>query len=186
VSLSRPPLLPSSKSLIQIFRYRYRCREDIEKQIQEIEKNPNEIIETPISFASDSLELKKSSDPQSKILLNLAPQVETLSSEVDMLSKPKSYEKAITDRFQSSIDDTAKDEKIIIDTFMTEMCDQHIKTKRVEFVIDEIIGLRLGAYSREYVFQFILKFESQYRYIELLPQDMVHLTDAGKRHCNSK
>jgi hypothetical protein len=115
--------------------------------------------------------------------MNLASQVEMLSSEV---SKQKSYEKAITDRFQPSIDDTAKDEKIIIDTFMTEICDQHTKTKRVEFAIDEIIGLRLGAYSREYVLQFILKFENQYSYIELLSQDRVHLTDAGKKYCNSK
>jgi len=51
---------------------------------------------------------------------NLTSQVEMLSSKVDMLSKPKSYEKANTDRFQPSIDDTAKDEKIIIDTFMRE------------------------------------------------------------------
>ena len=163
-----------------------RCREEIEKQIQEIEKNPNKLIETPISFALESLELKKSSDPLSKILMNLTSQVEMLSSKVDMLSKPKSYEKANTDRFQPSIDDTAKDEKIIIDTFMREICDQHMKTKRVEFAIDEIIGIHLGAYSREYVLQFILKFENQYSYIELLPQDRVHLTDAGKKYCNSE
>ncbi|MFY9798875.1 MAG: hypothetical protein WAJ93_24570 [Candidatus Nitrosopolaris sp.] len=160
-----------------------RCRDEIEKQIQEIENNPDKIIETPISIALDLLELNNTSDPQSKILMNLTSQVEKISSKVDMLSTGKSYD-IITERFRPSIDDTAKDEKIIIDTVMREICNLYTNTEREEFSIDEIIQTQLGAYSREYVFQFIAKFESQSGYIKLLTQDRVRLTDAGKRYCN--
>lgn len=160
-----------------------RCRDEIEKQIQEIENNPDKIIETPISIALDLLELNNSSDPQSKILMNLTSQVEKISSKVDMLSTGKSYD-IITERFRPSIDDTAKDEKIVIDTVMREICNLYTNTEREEFSIDEIIQTQLGAYSREYVFQFIAKFESQSGYIKLLTQDRVRLTDAGKRYCN--
>jgi hypothetical protein len=37
----------------------------------------------------------------------------------------------------------------------------------------------------EYVFQFITKFENQSRHIELVAQDRIRLTDAGKKYCNS-
>ena len=67
---------------------------------------------------------------------------------------------------------------------MREICNLYTNTEREEFSIDEIIQTQLGAYSREYVFQFIAKFESQSGYIKLLTQDRVRLTDAGKRYCN--
>ncbi|MGB6533065.1 MAG: hypothetical protein WBF33_33660 [Candidatus Nitrosopolaris sp.] len=162
-----------------------RCREEIEKQIQEIENTPDKIVETPISFALDLLELNKSSDPQSKVLMSLASQVEKLGSKVDMLSTGKSYENITTDMFRPSIDDTAKDEKLIIDTVMREICYLYTNTKRDEFSIDEIIQVPLGGYSMEYVFQFITKFENQSRHIELVAQDRIRLTDAGKKYCNS-
>jgi hypothetical protein len=79
----------------------------------------------------------------------------------------------------------AKDEKIIIDTVMREICNLYTNAKRDEFSIDEIIQYSLGAYSKEYVFQFISKFENQTSYIELLAQDRVRLTDAGKKYCKS-
>jgi hypothetical protein len=43
-----------------------------------------------------------------------------------------------------------------------------MNAKRDEFSIDEIIQYSLGAHSKEYVFQFIAKFENQTSYIELL------------------
>ncbi len=165
------------------------CRDEIVKQIQEIENNPDKIIETPICFSLDALQLKNSTDPQSKLLTGLVSQIQTLSSEVDMLSKRNSSEKLITNDLRLSIDDTAKDEQIIISTVMREICNRNINAERggrsVEFSINEIIQTRLGAFSREYVLQFILKFESEHGYIKLLPQDRVRLTEAGKKYCNS-
>lgn len=165
------------------------CKDEMVKQIQEIENNPDKIIETPICFSLDSLQLKNSTDPQSKLLTSLVSQIQTLSSELDMLSKQNSSEKMITNDFRLSIDDTAKDEQIIIRTIMREICNKNINADRggrsLEFNIDEIIQTHLGAFSKEYVFQFILKFESEHGYIKLLPQDRVRLTEAGKKYCNS-
>jgi hypothetical protein len=174
--------------------YRYidsmdKCRDEIVKQIKEIEDNPDKIIETPICFSLDSLQLKNSTDPQSKLLMSLVSEMQTIGSEVDMLSKRNSSEKIITNDFRPSIDDTAKDEKTVISTVMREICNRHMNAERdghsVEFNIDEIIHTYLGAFSREYAFQFILKFEIEHGYIKLLPQDRVRLTDAGKEYCNS-
>ncbi|MGB6592143.1 MAG: hypothetical protein WBE68_11605 [Candidatus Nitrosopolaris sp.] len=65
------------------------------------------------------------------------------------------------------------------------ICYLYTNTKRDEFSIDEIIQVPLGGYSMEYVFQFITKFENQSRHIELVAQDRIRLTDAGKKYCNS-
>jgi hypothetical protein len=55
------------------------------------------------------------------------------------------------DIFRPSIDDTTKEEKLIIDTVMMEICNLYTNTKQTkdEFSIDEIIQVPLGGYSRE-------------------------------------
>jgi hypothetical protein len=60
------------------------------------------------------------------------------------------------------------------------------KGHSVEFSIAEIIHTHLGEFSREYVFQFILKFTGEHGNLKLLPKDRVRLTDAGKKYCNSE
>jgi hypothetical protein len=86
------------------------------KASQEIENNPDKIIERPICFTLDTLQLNKSTDPQSKLLTSLASQTHKLSSEVDLLSKRNSSERKIANEIRPSIDDTAKDEKTVIST----------------------------------------------------------------------
>lgn len=93
-------------------------------------------------------------------------------------------------RFDPVLTTQQKMKKQSLVLVMREICNRHMKAEReghsVEFSIDEIIHTHLGAFSREYVFQFILKFESEHGYINLLPQDRVRLTDAGKKYCNSE
>jgi hypothetical protein len=51
---------------------------------------------------------------------------------------------------------------------------------RFEFNIDEIIPANLAAFSKEYVYQFIQKFENEYGYIRLLDSGKIRLAEVGR------
>jgi hypothetical protein len=179
------------------FDYRYivsmdKCRDEIVRQIEAIEKNPNESVESPISFSLDIKKLRNDTNPQSKILMDLASQIQEIKSDLDNSSKlhlsfgiPSILLKP---SIHDNLHDIERDEKIIRDNLMGELC---IREKNVqerignpaEFSIDEIIDKCLGGYSKDYVYQFISKFEAQLGYIEMLPGGKIRLTAEGIKHC---
>jgi hypothetical protein len=61
-----------------------RCRDDIIKQIETIEKDPSK-IESPITFTMNLMSLTKNSDAQSKVISDLVSQVQSLRSEIEKM-----------------------------------------------------------------------------------------------------
>ena len=162
-----------------------KCKDDIIKQIEEIENNPDKVIETPVCFTIDYLRLKDSDDSQSKLLTSVVSQMNRISSELESHSKQGESKNIVMNEVRVSIDDTERDEKVIINKLMLELCRRNKNTKTNEYNLDEIINLTLGAFSKEYVYQFILKFESKYGYIQVLPDNRVLLTEIGEKNCQT-
>jgi hypothetical protein len=132
-------------------------------------------------------QVRDNTDPQSRLLKSLTSQIEALSSELDMLRKQSSVKNENVMNVRPSIDDTARDEKLILNNFLQELCkrdkDAQANGHPVEFNIDEIISANLAAFSKNYVYQFILKFEKEYGYIEVVDSDRIRLTEIGRNFC---
>jgi hypothetical protein len=131
---------------------------------------------------------RNSTNPQSKLLMDLDSQIKTISSELDKVSKLSLPMNIPSIDIKPSIHDIERDEKLIRDNLMRELCrrDKNVQgriSSPVEFNIDEIIDICLGAFSKDYVYQFISKFEAQLGYIEVLPDHRVRLTNEGRKHC---
>jgi hypothetical protein len=169
--------------------YRYiksmdRCRDEITKQIEEIQGNPE--TATPVSYTVDLMKLENRGEPESKLIMEMVSEMQALRSQVDKLSKQNQDKNIGIDTIGVSFDDTSKDEKLIIHSFMMELCERDRRHPREffeDYFIDDIIRARLGGFSRDYVYQFISKYERTWSHIEIINNTMVRLTPAGKAFC---
>ena len=71
---------------------------------------------------------------------------------------------------------------------MTELCERDMDARAngrpLEFILDEIIETCLGAFSKEYVFNFVSKFETELGCIEVLQNNRIRLTSEGRKYCH--
>jgi hypothetical protein len=89
------------------------------------------------------MSLRNNNDPQSKVLMSLVSEIQTLRSQVDTLFKQNASTNKMTNDLRINFDDLQRDEKIIKDSLMRELCerdrDARTKNHALEFILDEII-----------------------------------------------
>ena len=87
-----------------------------------------------------------------------------------------------------AIDDPVKDEGIIRERLMDELCKRQRYSERngkpEPWSITDVWQSSLPAFlSREYIDRFIERYRTYSEYFEILPNDMIRLTERGKRYC---
>jgi hypothetical protein len=87
-----------------------------------------------------------------------------------------------------AIDDPVKDEGIIRERLMDELCKRQRDTERngkpEPWSITDVWQSSFPAFlSREYIDRFIERYRTYSEYFEILPNDMIQLTERGKRYC---
>ncbi len=87
-----------------------------------------------------------------------------------------------------AIDDPVKDEGIIRERLMDELCKRQRDTERIgkpePWRITDVWQSSFPAFlSREYIDRFIERYRTYSEFFEILPNDMIRLTERGKRYC---
>ena len=85
-----------------------------------------------------------------------------------------------------AIDDPVKDVEIIRERLMDEPCKRQRDTKRNGKLEPwNITHVWQSAFqSREYIDIFIERYRTTSEYFEILPNDMIRLTERGKKYCS--
>jgi hypothetical protein len=87
-----------------------------------------------------------------------------------------------------SIDDPEKDQDIMEDRLMDELCKRQYDADRngrsFEFSINEVWQSCLGAFDKSYFDTFLLNYQKQKDYIEVLADNTkIRITQSGRRWC---
>jgi hypothetical protein len=87
-----------------------------------------------------------------------------------------------------SIDDTERDQGTIRDKLMDELCKRQREAEgrgdTTDFNITDVWQSSFPTYTiRNYIDQFIERYQTYSDYFELLPNDTTHLAERGRRYC---
>jgi hypothetical protein len=86
------------------------------------------------------------------------------------------------------VDDPARDEAAIRERLMSELGKRQIDAEKngrsMEFNVTDVWQASFPAYqSKEHVDKFIERYRTYSGFFELLPNDMIKLTESGRRYC---
>lgn len=86
---------------------------------------------------------------------------------------------------QVSVDDRARDKKVIINNLIQELCTADLQARQdnrtAELTIEDFWSLK--AFIPNYIRTFVEEFENEKHFIETDSAGRIHLTDLGRNYC---